>query len=102
MAHRRNLFCYLSTSGLSLQPFNPQPCSNRSAFRRHNRYSADEDLIIWKSNCDRKAGTNKYLGLSSGIQISIRKRGPEDYREGEVLGLQLLWGEREKLRSIMC
>lgn len=99
MAHRRDLFYRLSTSGLSLQPFNPQPRSNRSAFRRRNSRSADEDLIIWKSNYDRKAKTNKYLGLSSDFKISIRKQRPEDCREGEVLGLHVLWGEREKLRS---
>lgn len=93
MAHRRDLFYRLSTSGLSLQTFSPQPCLNRSAFRSRNRHLADEGLIIWKSNCDRKAGTNKYLGLSSSPKISLRKQGLEDCREGEVLGLRVLWGE---------
>ncbi len=44
-----------------------------STFRHRGRHSADENLIVWKNNCDRKARTNNYLGLSSDSRGSFRK-----------------------------
>jgi hypothetical protein len=77
MAHGRNLFYRLSTSGLSLQPFNLPPRSNSAAFQRCYRPSADEDLVIWKNNCNRKARTGKYLGLSSDHQLFLSENGDQ-------------------------
>jgi hypothetical protein len=81
MAHGRSLFYRLSTSGLSLRPFNLRLQADRAAFQHYNRQSAREGLVGRKNNCDRKARTNKYLGLSSERQYSFRK--------AEIRGL---WG----------
>lgn len=97
MAHGRNLFYRLSTSGLSLQPFNLR--LGTGTFRCCYP-SADENLVIWKNNCDRKAGTGEYLGLSSDYLLIISENGwSEDYWEGVVLGLRVLVRAREDLRG---
>ncbi len=56
-------------SNFSIPSFGRDP----STFRHRGRHSADENLIVWRNNCDHKARTNDYLGLSSDSRGSFRK-----------------------------
>jgi hypothetical protein len=71
-----------------------------STFRHPSHHLADEVLVIWKNNYNRKAKTDDYLGLSSDPSCSFRKVESENCREGEVLCLRVLMRAREV--STMC
>lgn len=95
MAHSGNLFYRLSTSGLSLWPFNHRALERTSAFRR-TFFFGPSDLIIQKNNYDCKTKTNEYLGLSSDPISSFGDLKSESCREGEVHGLRMLSKESER------
>ena len=97
MAHGRNLF--IVSRHLDYPPNLSISRLGTGTFRCCYP-SADEDLVIWTNNCDRKARTGKYLGLSSDYLLIISENGwSEDCWEGVVLGLRVLVRAREDSRE---
>lgn len=89
MAHGRNLFYRLSTSGLFFQLFGVRPLSiwrNLSALQ--NRQANRTRSRRRKNSCNRKTETKAYLGLRSGANVSLRNLNPEIYGESALLCLR--------------